>query len=740
MNGILFIGNEHPRDVADFGYTAAYTIYENALSIASSYYTCVAAFWNDLILSKHQPQALGGLNSRIRVARAVVGGARYNVVEWRDMSFQYPSVGLTPLNHITFQIVFPVDTPDTLHILYGPMASYYGGLFGENFIGTGLSGRYGIVPPRERKGDWLNPPPFCTGDTLTYRGGIGRGDGDLDRMNDAREAFMGSEDTQPDTDGDGLLDGWELRYGGLLIPRHNLFNDLSDGTFDGEGGTPPVPVTMDPRVNNLDDGDPDNDPQADPDGDGLTNQQECDHNTDPFDADTDRDGAPDAWEVFFATDPLSADSFPSPGDAAAAIPGFGPGTPGGGSPGFGPGNPDGRAPGWDDLPVSPPPDATPPPDVVSLTFTFGDPSSSSSEKYSLALTPASGDEGRKIVPIVNRQYGQTEPASFRLKRGASYEVTLSHAGTNRETPPDYDYLLTLPNPLPSGVVLSDDEGLLGNHSVAGTTSSFSGAGKTATLYLPKIETKTVATQPADRTRKTIGVGEEVELKILPEELSASLWSITEDAGTLSYYSGNSTTYTAPSMIQTRECIVTVNALINGIMCQQQFKIISPTGVLMENDSIQYANSGKDWVAIKYWAKIYLLPDTVNFYKASLYEGASPVYKDGYFTLYVPTMEPHVPNGPHLMTTTVVEGKGTLCMESDEITGVAEIINSTISGNIYWDLPWSYTVGHSDQGPLEVIRQNTHMGFPNAEPTLTVTKDQSGYRVVFGTNELSPVNP
>jgi hypothetical protein len=56
---------------------------------------------------------------------------------------------------------------------------------------------------------------------------------------------------------------------------------------------------------------PGNDPNADPDTDGLTNAQEIAGGTDPLNPDTDGDGYPDGLEVLYGTDPLNPLSFPS---------------------------------------------------------------------------------------------------------------------------------------------------------------------------------------------------------------------------------------------------------------------------------------------------------------------------------------------------------------------------------------------------------------------------------------------
>jgi uncharacterized repeat protein (TIGR01451 family) len=56
---------------------------------------------------------------------------------------------------------------------------------------------------------------------------------------------------------------------------------------------------------------PGTDPNADPDGDNLTNAQEISAGTDPLNVDTDGDTYPDGLEVLYTSDPLNPLSFPS---------------------------------------------------------------------------------------------------------------------------------------------------------------------------------------------------------------------------------------------------------------------------------------------------------------------------------------------------------------------------------------------------------------------------------------------
>lgn len=111
------------------------------------------------------------------------------------------------------------------------------------------------------------------------------GDGDLDVLVSAPQATQRlgwypqveiSLPLDPDSDDDGMLDGFEVEYG----------CDPLDADEDGSG-TP----------DGLDDFD----------GDGLDNSTEENWNTNPRDGDSDNDGLPDGFEVRFLLDPLDSD-------------------------------------------------------------------------------------------------------------------------------------------------------------------------------------------------------------------------------------------------------------------------------------------------------------------------------------------------------------------------------------------------------------------------------------------------
>ena len=121
----------------------------------------------------------------------------------------------------------------------------------------------------------------------------------------------------PDSDGDGMWDVWEIYYG--FDP-----NDPSDASQDADGDgktnleefndhTNPRDVDMDhdgmpdvwEDIHGLNSSDP-SDAGEDPDDDGLTNLEEFGNQTDPHNPDSDGDGMPDGWEVLHHLNPSNS--------------------------------------------------------------------------------------------------------------------------------------------------------------------------------------------------------------------------------------------------------------------------------------------------------------------------------------------------------------------------------------------------------------------------------------------------
>ena len=151
------------------------------------------------------------------------------------------------------------------------------------------------------------------------------GDADMDCLVYSNEFMAGTEPCLKDTDDDGMWDGWEWTYS-TNNPAHT--NSLALDPLDNGNDRVRTTASNDGRTNQL--------PEADMDGDGVSNYEEfrwwytsnylvngCEadpasrNGPDPTDADTDDDGMADGWEMINGLNPLD------PADAALDMDGDG---------------------------------------------------------------------------------------------------------------------------------------------------------------------------------------------------------------------------------------------------------------------------------------------------------------------------------------------------------------------------------------------------------------------------------
>ena len=155
---------------------------------------------------------------------------------------------------------------------------------------------------------------FNIGTGITFTGESMNSDKDNDGLTKREELELGTDPNNPDTDGDGLKDGAEVKQ--YNTDPNNSDTD-GDGLKDGEEVMKykTNPLKADTDNDGLNDyaevmtykTDPLN---PDTDADGLKDGEEVlKYKTSPFNADTDSDGLKDGEEVMkFKTDPLKADT------------------------------------------------------------------------------------------------------------------------------------------------------------------------------------------------------------------------------------------------------------------------------------------------------------------------------------------------------------------------------------------------------------------------------------------------
>lgn len=167
--------------------------------------------------------------------------------------------------------------------------------------GDGLSDAY------ERRVTGTDPTDSDSNSTRTdaTEAADGRPDGAEDFDDDGAITFdeyhLDLDPLDPDTDGDGLTDGYEISYP-HLNPAVGDTDD--DGTLDGAED-----FDDDDLVNRREEAAESAPVRADSDGDGLSDGVEVlDHATDPTTADTDDDGLPDPDELELGTDPTDPDT------------------------------------------------------------------------------------------------------------------------------------------------------------------------------------------------------------------------------------------------------------------------------------------------------------------------------------------------------------------------------------------------------------------------------------------------
>ena len=155
-------------------------------------------------------------------------------------------------------------------------------------------------------GDVTLPVPEAEPDPLALAAAqAGATDTDVDMLPDFFEQKYGLAADNPDTDGDGITDGYEL----IVLGTDP---GLADSDFDGLADGLELSLGLDALVADNPDLDAPlmapADMLGDSDGDGLADWGEEMASTNPDDPDSDDDGVLDGDELMLGSDPLSADT------------------------------------------------------------------------------------------------------------------------------------------------------------------------------------------------------------------------------------------------------------------------------------------------------------------------------------------------------------------------------------------------------------------------------------------------
>lgn len=199
-----------------------------------------------------------------------------------------------------------------------------------------------------------------------------------------------------------------------------------------------------------------------------------------------------------------------------------------------------------------------------------------------------------------------------------------------------------------------------------------------------ITSETVVTDPAPRTRTTVGVGEEVDLTHTP---GTATWATT--AGTLSATTGVTVRLTAPDTAQ--------RVTVTGDAARIEFNVLAPTSVAMDREPGTGVKHTRNFPDSGVQTRVFLGPDTVNFSRVRYRERDVGAATTGTYTCFGPTT-PHCGAGvgnpcpDKALTNTVVAGMGTQsvlgdCAYSGHCGGTAPFA----PGSLSFSIPYEYSV-------------------------------------------------
>jgi len=244
-----------------------------------------------------------------------------------------------------------------------------------------------------------------------------------------------------------------------------------------------------------------------------------------------------------------------------------------------------------------------------------------------------------------------------------------------------------------------------------------------------ITSQTVAKVPADRTRLTVGVGEQVRLTFSG---GSANWSISGGQGTVTP-SGKTSIYSA-SIMPATETIVAVDT-VDSATATITFNVIAPSGLLFERVPGTTLHHKLGWPDIGFSAKVYLQPETVSFEYIGVREDEAFYAATGYYS-----WENGLSHGAATsaeVVSSLVAGKGWLLAEKDDVwSGRQPATPPFAPGHETVNIPWEYdAAADGNAGPFHVfahVTQNCEL--ENDHSTITATKGAATIKLFVSSSD------
>jgi hypothetical protein len=229
-----------------------------------------------------------------------------------------------------------------------------------------------------------------------------------------------------------------------------------------------------------------------------------------------------------------------------------------------------------------------------------------------------------------------------------------------------------------------------------------------------ITSQTFAKVPADRSRLTIGVGEQVKLTFSG---SSANWTISDNQGTVTP-TGKTSIYTA-SITPATETITAVDTATSAT-ATITFDVIAPSGLLFERVPGTTIHHHQGWPDIGFSAKVYLQPDTVSFENIAVREQDATYVATGFYTFM--NGKSHSPDKNPEVVTSLFPGKGWLLANEDDVwSGNQPVPLDPGYESVY--IAWEYdAAADGEAGPFYIFAHVSQAcEFKNDRSTITAAK-------------------